>query len=133
MKKVIISVKGLMDEDDAELVTDGEYEFDGGARFSYEESDLTGMEGTTTSFSVENGIVSISRTGTVSMEMEFEEGRKHYFVYDTPFGSLSMGVDTQSIRSCLDENGGSLEVKYLLDLENSMMSRNSFEINIRRA
>ena len=136
MKDVIISIKGLTgtDEDgeDIELVTDGAYCFDEKkTAFEYLESELTGMDGTKTEFKVEPDSVMITRSGTVNMQMLFEEGRKHYFSYETPFGSMTMGVDTQSIRNELSEKGGRLEVRYLMDLGNSMITRNKFEINIK--
>ena len=135
----IISIKGLQgtDEDgeDIELVTDGEYGLteNGHAAFRYMESQLTGMEGTLTDFSVEPDRVTITRSGTVNMQMTFEEGQKHYFVYDTPYGNMTMGVDTQSIRSEFDQDGGVLEVRYLMDLGNSMITRSCFEVRIKRA
>lgn len=138
MKDVIISVKGLLgtteDGDDIELVTDGKYSFkDGKAEFEYMESELTGMEGTKTSFTVSPNCVMITRKGTVTMQMMFEEGRKNYFAYKTPFGAMTMGIDAYSINSRLDDDGGCLEVKYLLDMSNSMVTRNTFNIDIRKA
>ena len=136
MKDVIISVKGLLganDEgEDIELVTGGKYSYSGEeANFEYMESELTGMEGTKTSFSVTPDAVTITRNGTVNMQMLFEEGRKNYFIYDTPYGSMKMGLDTQSVFSRLGENGGHLEVKYVIDLENSTALRTAFNIDIR--
>lgn len=138
MKDVIISVKGLMgtDEngDEIELVTKGLYSYrNGKARFSYLESELTGMEGTKTAFDVSEGYTSITRTGSVTMQMVFEEGKKNYFVYNTPYGSMTMGVDTHSVYSKLGEDGGSLNVKYVLDISGSMVSRNNLDVNIRTA
>ena len=134
----IISIKGLQgtneEGEDIELVTDGEYGVgdDGRVAFRYMESELTGMEGTLTDFSVEPDRVTITRSGTVNMQMTFEEGQKHYFVYDTPYGNMTMGVDTQSIRWDFDRDGGTLEVRYLLDLGNSVMTRNRFQVRVKR-
>jgi uncharacterized beta-barrel protein YwiB (DUF1934 family) len=138
MKDVIISIKGLQgtteNGDDIELVTDGTYSnADGKTVFSYMESELTGLEGTKTEFLVDGELVMITRTGTVNMQMTFQEGQKHYFVYSMPFGNLTIGVETHSIRNELNDNGGYLEVKYLLDMGNSMVTRNTFEISIKEA
>lgn len=138
MKDVIISVKGLLGANEAgediELVTGGKYSFSADeASFEYMESELTGMEGTKTSFSVKPDAVTITRNGTVNMQMLFEEGRKNYFVYNTPYGNMTMGLDTQSIFSRLGENGGQLEVKYVIDLADSHAMRTAFNIEIREA
>ncbi|MGM9521973.1 MAG: DUF1934 domain-containing protein [Oscillospiraceae bacterium] len=138
MKDYIISIKGLQgttdDGEDIELVTDGTFATGGGkTAFAYMESELTGMDGTLTEFSVEDGSVIITRSGTINMQMTFIEGQKHYFVYETPYGSMTMGVDTQSIRAAFDDNGGELEVRYLMDLGNSMVTRNCFKIHVKKA
>jgi uncharacterized beta-barrel protein YwiB (DUF1934 family) len=137
MKKVLISIKGFQaaqysDEESFELVTDGEYALeDGVAQFSYMESELTGYAGMKTSFLVEPDRVVLTRAGGLNGEMIFNEGRKHHFVYETAYGSLTMGIDTQSITQEMDENGGNLEIHYVIDVDNIVMSRNSFKINVK--
>lgn len=136
MKDALISIKGLSgtDEDgeDIEFVTGGEYSFeDKTAAFEYMESELTGMSGTRTRVLVDRNGVLITRSGAVTMHMAFEEGRKNYFNYDTPYGSVTMGLSTQSIKNELTPGGGRLEVRYLLDLDNTMTTRNKVEINIK--
>jgi uncharacterized beta-barrel protein YwiB (DUF1934 family) len=137
MKRVLISIKGFQsaqdaDEESFELVTDGEYSLEGGvAEFSYMESELTGFAGTRTSFVIEPDRVVLNRAGGTAGEMIFSEGKKHHFVYETAYGSLMMGIDTQSIRKELDENGGDLEIHYVIDIDNVVMSRNTFKINVR--
>ena len=138
MKDVMISIKGLQGTDeegnDIELVTDGVYSFESGlVSFEYMESELTGLEGTSTQFDVQGDQVTITRRGTVNMQMTFKAGEKHYFVYNTPYGNMTMGVDTQSVRTKLDETGGWLSVRYIMDLGNTMITRNCFEIYIREA
>jgi uncharacterized beta-barrel protein YwiB (DUF1934 family) len=102
MKDVIISVTGVAQSEDGpdsmQLVTAGQYGVDHGEiRMIWQESELTGMEGTTTSITVQPRSVVLSREGKLNSRMEFEEGKKHYFLYETPFGSATMGLDTQRI------------------------------------
>ena len=143
MKDVLISIRGTQKPNhtepgadnspvSVELVTDGRYEYsDQGSWFTYQESELTGMEGTQTTFRMEDDLVMLTRVGSVNAQMLFQAGRKHVFLYDTPYGAMTMGVDTHSILSTLGDRGGSLEVRYLMDLGNSMATRNRFEINIK--
>ena len=48
------------------------------------ESELTGMEGTKTSFIFSPEEVVLSREGTLTSRMVFREGKKSTFLYDTP-------------------------------------------------
>lgn len=135
MKDVIISVLGMQQNangpDSAELVTAGKYgiapdEF----CLTWQESELSGMEGTKTSLTVQPGFVTLQREGTVNTRMDFEEGTTHYFLYETPFGSATMGLSTRSIRSRFDRHGGELEIDYVIDMDQTVVGRNRFHIRV---
>ena len=135
MKDVIISIRGVndvgFDNDAVELVTGGQYSMENGvAEFSYEESELTGLQGTRTTFRVEPERLTMTRRGSVNSQMVFEEGRKHYFAYETPVGAITMAVDTHAVETRLGEHGGTVDIRYLVDLTGSV-TRNEFHIGIR--
>ena len=140
MKKVMISIKGTQhyannEDDSIELITDGEYAYGPGGEglLTYQESELTGLEGTRTSFLIRPDVVTMERMGTINSRMVFEEGRKHHFLYDTPYGAATMGVNTQRIAMALGEHGGEMEIDYMLDFEHTVIGHNRFLINIREA
>ena len=113
-------------------MTDGCYWFnDGRARISYSESEVTGMPGTETTFNVSPGEIILSRRGTLTSDMVFREGYKDTFLYDTPYGSTTMGLDTHAIRSTLSERGGDLEIDYVVDFDHAVVGRNRFKINVK--
>lgn len=137
-KDVIISIKSAQtgeDESDAyEFVTNGKYKYeDTSCEFTYMESELTGLEGTKTTFHVDDRQVLLTREGTVNSQMLFENGQKHYFLYDTPYGSATMGVRTHNIKSGLNEHGGEIEFSYAVDVDSVTLGKNDFRINIREA
>lgn len=136
MKDVIISIKGTQndphgEDNEVELVTDGVFAFeDGEGTLSYMESELTGLEGTKTSFAISAMGVVMTREGSLNSRMVFEEGKKHCFLYETPFGSATMGVNTKSISVSLDEHGGNMEIDYIVDFQHSVVGHNMFKINV---
>ena len=136
---VIISIQGkqsfeAQDDDTIELVTEGCLEPDGddGYTLSYQESELTGMEGTTTTFEVSGPQVILRRVGSVNSQMVFEEGRQHTSLYETPYGELSVDIQTSALRHNLSERGGLLEIKYSIAVEHTVTGRNSFKIRVKR-
>ena len=136
MRDVIISVTGVQHgvggPDSLQLVTAGQYGVDRDEiRMTWEESELTGMEGTRTSITVQPRSVVLSREGANNSTMEFEEGHKHYFLYETPFGSATMGLDTHRIRSRLGFHGGDMEIEYTLDVNQTIVGRNRFYIQVQ--
>ena len=138
-KYVIISIQGLqhyagMDSDNIELVTEGKLEdAEGALRLSYQESELTGMEGTTTVFHVEPERVTLLRMGNVSSEMVFEEGRRHMSLYSTPYGSMEVGILARKLRSTLDQNGGKLEINYDIEINHTLAGQSLFRIDVRES
>ena len=136
-KKVMISIKGLpvfatSDDDAFELMTDGEYLQEGGlSTFSYIESSLTGQDGMLTTFDIEKDRVTLRRGDGLSGDMIFSENQKHHFLYDTPFGSVMLGIDTHSIKNNMNDDGGNLEIRYDIEVDNVSVSQNLFKINIK--
>jgi len=137
MKKVIITVKGIqvsadMPAENMELTTEGLYSYENGCgSFTYEETAITGMAGTTTRFDITPGEVVITREGTVSSRMVFVEGKKNVFLYQTPYGAMTMGIDTHAIKNTLKPHGGGLKIDYTLIFDRVMSTRNRFIVKIR--
>ena len=136
-KEVLITIKSSQrlasgESDGVELITDGTYNYGtDGIRFSYMESELTGLDGTKTVFHIKPDEVVLSRKGTVNSQMVFRPGESSDFLYRTEFGFLQMGLDTKRLECSLDEHGGSMEIEYDLDFERSFFSRNTFRIDVK--
>ena len=135
---VLLSIRGEqyfddIDPDATELMTEGTMEVtEDGIVLSYEESELTGMEGTTTTFEVKGPRVTLTRSGAVNSQMVFEEGRQHTSLYETPFGELSVDIQTSELKHNLSERGGLMEIKYSIAVEHTVTGRNCFRIRVRR-
>ena len=135
---VLLSIRGEqyfdnIDPDATELMTDGTLELtDTGMLLSYQETELTGMEGTVTTFTLSGPRVTLTRTGRVNSQMIFEEGRQHTSLYETPFGELSVDIRTSVLRHNLTERGGVMEIHYSIAVEHTVTGRNCFKIRVRR-
>ena len=135
---VLLSIRGEqyfdgIDPDETELMTEGTMALtEDGMVLSYEESELTGMEGTTTPFEVKGPRVTLTRSGAVNSQMVFEEGRQHTSLYETPFGELSVDIQTSELKHNLSERGGLMEIKYSIAVEHTVTGRNCFKIRVRR-
>ena len=122
-----------LDPDATELMTDGTLEMtEAGLRLTYQETALTGMEGTTTTFEISGPQVILRRVGSVNSQMVFEEGRQHTSLYETPYGELSVDIQTSTLRHNLSERGGLLEIKYSIAVEHAATGRNSFKVRVKR-
>ena len=137
MKDVLISIHSSFsyeegEEQQMDFTTDGYYFYeDDVGCLSYEETEVTGLEGTRTSLFVMPDQVVVDREGTVTSRMVFKEGLKSAFQYATPFGNANMGINTRRITRNMDGSGGSVEIDYVVDMEHVVASRNKFFITVR--
>ncbi len=138
-KQVLLSIRGqqtfegVQEPEVTELLTEGTLHMDENSNVTlvYQESELTGLEGTQTTIQVEPECVSILREGQVNSQMVFQEGRKHLSLYNTPFGALTMGVNTRKMKVDLDETGGSIEIDYSIEIDHAVAGQNLFQIYVR--
>ena len=123
-----------MEPDGVELMTEGTLEpIESGLRLSYQESELTGLDGTTTTFEIRGPQVILTRTGSVNSQMVFEEGKQHTSLYETPFGELAVDIQTSRLRHSLTERGGLMDLQYSISVDHSVTGRNAFKIRVRPA
>jgi uncharacterized beta-barrel protein YwiB (DUF1934 family) len=137
-KKFSVSIKGLQsyagdqENTDIELVSECEfYKADGVYFCEYQESEITGLGGTTTTIEIAKDYVALTRRGTVSSQMLFMEGRKTTSIYAMPFGELTIDIHTKSLKTNVTETGGTLWVDYIIDINNASSGRNTFDIKIK--
>ena len=102
-----------------------------GIDLSYEESELTGMEGTHTTFHIHDKEIALRRTGSVNMEMIFKEGERHNSLYDIGEGALLVQVQAQQVDINLSENGGFFELAYGIDVENEPLGVISYRVDVK--
>lgn len=137
MQKVMLSIRGRQAYEDQEpdvieLVTEGTMDFrDGGWDISYEESDLTGLAGVTTTFRVEPGKVILTRRGRLSSQMIFETGVSYDTLYQMEFGALMMRIKASRVMFDIMPDGGWIDLVYNIEIENTAAGVVDYHLDIR--
>ena len=137
VQSAVISVRGTQYPDGCEpetmeLVTEGSYCYEPGfVNISYAETQITGLEGVITRFTVEGDTVTLSRTGKLNSTMVFRKGTKHESLYDVGMGALLVGVQTQSVTTLMNEHGGMLNLEYEVSVENQPCGFHAYHIDVR--
>ncbi|SHE91657.1 Uncharacterized beta-barrel protein YwiB, DUF1934 family [Thermoanaerobacter uzonensis DSM 18761] len=137
MKKAIISVKGTQkndqnESDTIELITEGSFYIKGNTFYVvYEESELSGMDGTTTTLKITEDKVTLLRFGTNKSKMVFEKNKRYESGYDTPYGKILLGILPKDVKVTMSETGGEITIKYALDLNNKTVSNNELYLKVR--
>ena len=134
---VVLAIRGSQTYADQEpevieLVTEGWMEFrNGGWDISYEESELTGLAGVTTTFRVEPGRVVLDRKGALNSQMIFEEGVAHESLYQMAFGTLMLTVKATFVYFDIVSDGGTIDLSYNIDIENTEAGVIDYHLDIR--
>ena len=99
----------------------------------YEEGELSGMEGSVTAIGFDRatpGLISMIRTGTVATALVFEEGKRHFSVYDTPYSSFQVCVHTLRIENALLTEGR-IHLDYLIEIHGAQAEHCRMTIRAR--
>ena len=122
-KDVLIHVRGLqmMETDDAqepiEIVVPGQYYFRNGSHYlRYEEMLDDTAETTVNYIKMSPNGVEVRKQGQVNVHMVFEEGKKNKTFYNTPYGTLQMGISATGLELKESEDGIQMKVDYALDM-----------------
>ncbi len=134
----MIKVHGLQknqegEENKIELSTMGSiYEKNNNIYVVYEETEISGMEGTTTTLKIEgNDKLSMKRYGSTSSQMVFEMGKRHTSDYRTPYGDFKMEVVTNQLSIDIDTQSlkGNLSINYKLSISGLIETQNQLSIS----
>lgn len=136
---VLISVRSIQQYEGnqpevIELTTEGYiWEQEGTVYLSYQETELTGLHGTQTTFAVESDCVVLERKGEVTSRMEFRAGETYKSLYNSfGLGSLLITVSTTEIENHLQTDGGNFRVAYLIEIENTGVGTVEYDITVTR-
>lgn len=136
-KEVTLAIEGRQTYEDQapeiiQLVTDGTMEFcNGGWDISYEESELTGLAGVTTTFRVEPDKVTLTRKGALNSQMIFQKDVVHESLYQMPFGALMLSVKATSVFFDILPDGGVIDLSYNIEIENTQAGVIDYHLDIR--
>ena len=136
-QKVLLSLRGKQayldqEPDVIELTTDGTMEYTNDSwDISYEESDLTGLKGVTTTFRVEPRKIILTRTGPLNSQMVFQEGVFHDSLYQMEFGAMMITVCASKVEYDLTEAGGTIDLTYGIEIEQTQAGEIEYHLDIK--
>ena len=134
-KSAVISIRSFsdLDKDEViEVVTPGKFHL-GESEFKavYEESEISGMDGTTTTLVIKDDVLVLEREGSTSTRMEFKKGEDVISLYNTPYGMMNINISTKELDIDMDEDGGVIYTKYVLGLVGQPGITTELKVKIR--
>lgn len=134
-KKAVITIASQQiadDNDVIEVVTPGEFLIkDNGYEAVYDETEISGMDGTTTKILISDNSLILEREGTTSTKMNFKKNNSSVSLYNTPYGMLELKINTKELKIDVDENGGEVFINYNLSVSGQKPQSTNLKINIK--
>lgn len=139
MKDVIIKVKTIQKNDNGEpdtieLTAEGKFaEKDGAYLIKYSDAFISDdNEPIHTTVKVgSDGAVSVTRSGKYQSRFVIEPDKRCNCLYQTPFGTMTMGFYGEKIENKLSGSGGELSMWYTVDINGAELNRNQMTINVK--
>lgn len=138
MKDVLVNVVGTQeygDQSDAvELTTRGKFYEDPVHYFiEYEEAQEDGTASVHVCVKVKKDLsaVQTNRTGAGTSELLIESGRRNCCQYATEYGDMLIGIHGKRVDAAVEENGGTFEFLYAIDMNGSEVSSNKVLITFK--
>ena len=139
MNKIVLDIKSVIkqidgEENTIEMMTEGElFEKNKSIFLIYYESEVSGMEGSKTMLKISDDTVTMTRFGSTTSKIVFDQAHPMKLVYKTPYGNFNMTVKTSALESSFDleKLSGYIKVDYEMTLESLSNSINHLEIKIR--
>ena len=137
---VLISVKGSQQDthgeaDTIELFTHGRrYAKNGVHYITYQESEISGMEGATTLLKVYADYVVLVRMGGVEQRQEFRNGERYSSRYVTPYGTMEMSIHTTQLAITRAEDNSQvtgIHIEYELEIDGQWQSANTLTVLVQ--
>ncbi|MCM1135583.1 MAG: DUF1934 domain-containing protein [Clostridium sp.] len=120
-KEVLLSLKGLQmeyaeDADAVETITPADYYWKNGSHYVVYDEMTEGFADTTKNIiRFREAYLEVFKRGPINVRMIFEENKKNITTYQTPFGNILIGVDTEAVQVNEQENQISVQVAYTLE------------------
>lgn len=122
-KDVLVSISGTQfmnvseNDEPIEIVTNGSYYKKNKKHYVIYDEIIDGINGTTkNTLKFDDTIFNLTRSGAINTSMIFEENKRNMTNYNTPFGTLTVGIDASSIEIDEKEEEINVNVDYAIDI-----------------
>ncbi len=134
MENVMINIRTVQydnaskEQDVIELRTEGKYYKKNDASYLiYEESELSGLLGTTTKIKIKDNQVELRRIGEHQSSMSFQKDRRFQSIMATPAGNIPLEIMTNNVTfdELMDPFSLKLEFDYSIALKGLFQGKNT--------
>lgn len=135
-KNVMLTISGLhsdteQDSGSVETAVRAEYFNKSGTHYLlYEEKEEGFAQVTKCRIKFKENVLELTRQGLLHTHMIFEAGKNHMTSYQTPYGQMMLGIDTESVQMEESDKRIRVIVEYKLEADGEYLSDSRIEISV---
>ncbi len=135
-KEVLLTMTGdhmdqFQENDTVEIITPAEYYEKNGKKYIlFEEISEDTKEITKSRIKISQDKVEVTKSGEVNVHMEFIQNQKNDSIYQTPFGMMMIGIQTEQVKLLEIENLIELQIDYGMEVNHCHMADCSMKIKV---
>lgn len=136
-KDVILSISGLQspvegEAEPLEIITRGDYYQKNDKHYILYDEVMEGFTDVTkNTIKLQPDCMEITKKGVSNVHMVFEKNKKNLTYYNTPFGSLLIGIEAKDIQIREQEQNMDVEVDYALEVNYEHLADCNIHMNIK--
>jgi len=136
-KDVIVTIRGLQngpetDGEPIEMIVAGEYFYKNNKHYILYDEVMEGESQITKNrIKVSDGQMELFKSGAVNVHMAFEKDVKHVSNYNTPYGTLAMGIDTKKVEIKETEHEMDIFAEYAMEMNYEFVADCNISINVK--
>ena len=136
-KDVIVTIRGLQngpetDGEPIEMIVAGEYFYKNNKHYILYDEVMEGESQITKNrIKVSDGLMELFKSGAVNVHMAFEKDVKHVSNYNTPYGTLAMGIDTKKVEIKETEHEMDIFAEYAMEMNYEFVADCNISINVK--
>lgn len=136
-EQVLLSISGLQYLEDepsqpVEVLTMADYYNRNGAHYLiYEEPVEGSSEVIRNTLKIKKGRVEMMKKGPIQVHLIFEEWKKQMAQYETPFGTIPVGIRSGEVKLTEGEYDIHVELNYVLELNEEYLTDSSVTLHVK--
>lgn len=129
--KIVSIIDGDNDDRIELVVSGGFYEKNSTFYIMYEEKKEMDMADCSVMIKVHDDEMTVTRKGEINSKMFYKSGKTSEFLYQVPYGTIPLVLNTKTVEHKLNDDGGIVELDYSLIIQQEeQFHRMSIEVKV---
>ncbi|MCR4728124.1 MAG: DUF1934 domain-containing protein [Lachnospiraceae bacterium] len=136
-RDVLVTIKGLQyalsenDDQRVETINRGTFYTRNNKNYVVYEETLSEKEIVKSVLKFDDKLLELNKKGPFNVHMTFEEGKKNYTAYNTPYGDIMIGIDTTAVVCKRAADEINMAIEYDMEVNYEHLAKCRIDMNVK--